>query len=123
MHRRALLSAALALLVTAGAPKIASAQTPASAQSGLGITNLIKSVDVVSGQFVATTVQGQKIPLNLSASPSANRGKSCPILNLSLGPIDLNLLGLAVNTSQICLAVSAERGSGNLLGNLLCEVA
>jgi hypothetical protein len=46
----------------------------------------------------------------------------CPILNLELGPIDLNVLGLRVETSKICLRVGANEGPGNLLGNLLCEL-
>jgi hypothetical protein len=48
---------------------------------------------------------------------------STPILNLHLGPIDLNLLGLHVKTSEICLSITAESGPGNLLGNLLSGLA
>jgi len=57
--------------------------------------------------------------LDLTAAPS---GGACPILNLQLGPIDLNLLGLVVNTSEICLKVTAYQ-NGGLLGALLCDVA
>jgi hypothetical protein len=57
----------------------------------------------------------------VTASPSGD--PDCPILNLHLGPIHLNLLGLVVDTSEICLAITAEHGSGNLLGNLLCSIA
>jgi hypothetical protein len=59
--------------------------------------------------------------LLVSVTPAAVAGQ-CPILNLSLGPIDLNLLGLVVETSPICLDVTAIRGGG-LLGDLLCGVA
>jgi hypothetical protein len=48
---------------------------------------------------------------------------SCPILDLQLGPLDLDLLGLRVQLSQIDLDITAEPGPGNLLGNLLCAVA
>ena len=48
---------------------------------------------------------------------------TCPILHLELGPLDLNLLGLRVQLNQVILDVTAERGPGNLLGNLLCAVA
>jgi hypothetical protein len=48
---------------------------------------------------------------------------ACSILHLVLGPIDLNLLGLHVTTNQIVLNITAEPGAGNLLGNLLCDVA
>src|SRR5204862_4733970 len=46
---------------------------------------------------------------------------TCPVLNLSLGPIHLNLLGLDVLTSPICLTITAIQGGG-LLGDLLCSV-
>ncbi len=41
-----------------------------------------------------------------------------PILNLALGPLDLNLLGLVVHLNQVVLNITAEGGPGNLLGNL-----
>jgi hypothetical protein len=47
---------------------------------------------------------------------------ACQILNLRLGPITLNLLGLAVRTNQINLRIDAVPGAGNLVGNLLCAV-
>jgi hypothetical protein len=48
---------------------------------------------------------------------------SCQILDLTLGPLDLNLLGLVVHLDTVHLNITAERGPGNLLGNLLCAVA
>jgi len=47
---------------------------------------------------------------------------ACTILTLDLGPLDLDLLGLVVELSAIDLDITAERGPGNLLGNLLCAV-
>jgi hypothetical protein len=47
----------------------------------------------------------------------------CPILHLTLGPLDLNLLGLRVQLNQVVLDVTAIPGPGNLLGNLLCAIA
>jgi len=58
-----------------------------------------------------------------SASALAAPAASCSILNLVIGPIDLNLLGLQITTDQIVLNISAIPGAGNLLGNLLCAVA
>jgi hypothetical protein len=43
------------------------------------------------------------------------------VLDLMLGPIDLTLLGLEVETSQICLEITADR-NGGLLGQLLCSL-
>ncbi len=48
---------------------------------------------------------------------------TCEILDLTLGPLDLNLLGLVVHLDTVHLEITAEQGPGNLLGNLLCAVA
>jgi hypothetical protein len=56
------------------------------------------------------------------ASSAAPLG-SCDILNLVLGPLDLNLLGLKVHLNQVVLNIVGATGAGNLLGNLLCAVA
>ena len=55
------------------------------------------------------------------AGTAQEPGASCPILNLQLAPINLSLLGLNVDTSAICLDVTAVPGA--LLGDLLCAVA
>jgi hypothetical protein len=50
----------------------------------------------------------------------------CDILTLEIPDgihLDIALLGLHVDTSGICLDVFAERGPGNLLGNLLCGIS
>jgi hypothetical protein len=47
----------------------------------------------------------------------------CQILFLDLGPLFLDVLGLEIDLSQIELDITAVRGPGNLLGNLLCAVA
>jgi hypothetical protein len=60
--------------------------------------------------------------ITLPVSDAAATG-SCTILNLTLGPLDLNLLGLVVHLDQVHLLVTGQTGPGNLLGNLLCGVA
>jgi len=55
------------------------------------------------------------------AAQAAEAG--CDILNLDLGPIFLDLLGLQLDLSEINLDLTAVPGPGNLLGNLLCQVA
>ena len=49
--------------------------------------------------------------------------QACQILELDIGAIHLDLLGLVVDLSPISLDVTAVPGAGNLLGNLLCAVA
>jgi len=58
-----------------------------------------------------------------SAATTHAAKATCQILNLTLGPLHLDLLGLVVDLNQIHLTINAESGSGNLLGNLLCAVA
>ena len=55
--------------------------------------------------------------------PVTARQATCEILTLTLGPLDLNLLGLRVQLNRLNLRITAESGPGNLLGNLLCDVA
>ena len=50
-------------------------------------------------------------------------GASCSVLNLDLGPLHLDVLGLVVDLNEVQLDITAVRGPGNLLGNLLCAVA
>jgi hypothetical protein len=47
---------------------------------------------------------------------------ACDILNLDLGPLFLNLLGLTVDLAPVVLDIRAVPGAGNLLGNLLCAI-
>ena len=46
----------------------------------------------------------------------------CRVLTLTLGPLDLNLLGLRVQLNQVNLRITAIPGGG-LLGDLLCGLA
>lgn len=57
------------------------------------------------------------------AARAAVAARTCSVLHLTLGPLDLNLLGLTVHLNQVVLNIDANSGSGNLLGNLLCAVA
>ncbi len=45
------------------------------------------------------------------------------MLDLTLGPLHLDLLGLMVDLNQVRLTINAVSGPGNLLGNLLCAIA
>jgi hypothetical protein len=103
------------------------AEKRAAALNRLGPDTVIplRFTDVIvrNGQLVALGTLGStpfEAPITFQTQPD---GDACPILHLMLGPIDLNLLGLVVQTSEICLAIDAVPGPGNLLGNLLCGVA
>jgi hypothetical protein len=59
---------------------------------------------------------------SVNTSRAANAALGCQVLNLVLGPLNLNLLGLVVTLNQVTLNITAVPGAGNLLGNLLCAV-
>jgi hypothetical protein len=65
-------------------------------------------------------INGQAIHARTAAT---GRAAACDILNLVLGPLDLDLLGLQIHLSRVVLDIVAVAGAGNLLGNLLCAVA
>jgi len=97
---------------------------------------VVDSIDLVGGQLVATAtatlnVVGQTvtrvvhIPLTLGGTPAAT-ADTCDILNLSLGPINLNLLGLIVNLDNCNngpITVDITGDDSGLLGQLLCGLA
>jgi hypothetical protein len=90
----------------------------------------IYSVGVLRGTLRGERVvrRGVRMPVNRSAVASQipPTPGACPVLNLTLGPLDLNLLGLRVRLSRVDLRVEAIPsplpGSG-LLGDLLCAVS
>ena len=59
----------------------------------------------------------------VNVSPAViQQGEICDVLDLILGPLDLNLLGLMVHLDRLRLTITAERGGG-LLGDLFCSLA
>lgn len=115
------------------------APAPAAAQTG-GTGLIIDNVDLeglsydpVTGLLTATggTVSGTfaGFPFTTDVEnfviellPDDGLGGACSVLDLELGPIDLDVLGLHVDTSAICLELTAMAGQG-LLGDLLCGLA
>jgi hypothetical protein len=59
----------------------------------------------------------------LSAPAQPAQAAGCQVLDLLLGPVHLDLLGLVVNLNQVHLNITAQPGNGNLLGNLVCAIA
>jgi hypothetical protein len=84
------------------------------------------------GTLVLETKDGRRavttatMPVTL-ASGAASSGLTaqlltCEILELTLGPLDLNLLGLEVHLDTVHLVIEANP-AGGLLGQLLCAIA
>jgi hypothetical protein len=75
---------------------------------------------------LTTTVNGvtSVIPGVVAGVTNNAATTSCSVLSLTIGPINLNLLGLVVDVpNPIVVNITAVPGAGNLLGNLLCDVA
>jgi len=59
----------------------------------------------------------------IAGAPSGGKAVgTCDILNLVLGPLDLNVLGLEIHLDTVVLDIIANP-AGGLLGDLLCAVA
>ena len=79
---------------------------------------------IVNGtQSVISTFAAPIALPTTNGAPAAQAAASCQILNLVLGPLNLNVLGLVISIpNPIVLNITAVPGAGNLLGNLLCQV-
>lgn len=146
------LSGALLFGVAAPSSAAAPAAPPAASQAAqlAGATSTINQVIPGVGTFVGsfsptgftyqngqlavtglvtgtlTTLTGTQVPVSQTVTTtvqSAAANGTCDILNLVLGPLHLNLLGLTVDLNQVVLNITAQSGAGNLLGNLLCSIA
>jgi len=91
--------------------------------SDINITQVTRDATTGALNLVGTvtgTILGKTFTTDLTGTITpAKNAKNCPVLDLHLAPINLSLLGLNVNTSQICLNINAQK-NGGLLGNLLC---
>jgi hypothetical protein len=150
MRLRIPLLAALAAIVAAFAVTAATATAaPARGTIAAPISTTTAAGDVLSGTLqitsfalndagqlvangvfngsVTNAVTGIVTPLeqtltNIAVSNTA-AGVGCQILDLTLGPLNLDVLGLVVTLNQVHLNITAQPGPGNLLGNLLCSVS
>ena len=147
--KRFILVAALALTMATAATvaPLASAAPPAATisnaisgttASGLNLTSTLSNIrfvnqngqlavtGVLNGQVtnavgdVVSTIQDLAVTLPVGG---ALAGGSCSILDLTVGPLHLDLLGLVVDLNQVHLTITGQTGNGQLLGNLLCGLA
>jgi hypothetical protein len=126
------LLASISFLIGFAFPQAEAAKKPKP--TSIDLIPTITSVSIANGQLVAsgtatatvkgttTTVPFSGVPVNLALAEDQSAAGACPILDLELGPITLDLLGLVVETSPICLKITAYEGGG-LLGDLLCGIA
>lgn len=80
------------------------------------------ATQVINGGTVVTQITQSITDLAVDLIGSGP-GSSCQILELDIpGGLELDLLGLVVDLAPVNLEIRAERGPGNLLGNLLCAL-
>jgi hypothetical protein len=90
------------------------------------------AVGAAVAQFKPTAENPQNLPTKavrkaftarvLSVRRFSSAQKICPVLDLTLGPLDLNLLGLMVHLDKVHLTITAD-SHGGLLGQLFCSIA
>lgn len=68
---------------------------------------------------LATSGVGFAVPLRKGATTTT---ATCSVLDLVLGPLNLQLLGLNVSLNQVHLAITADP-TGGVLGSLFCQLA
>jgi len=96
--------------------------------TGINITRTLHNAQGLITGVVGTvtgTVAGQafRTAVTITGGTTGATTPATQVLNLHLGPIDLNVLGLEVKTSEICLKITAQPGQGNLLGNLVAGLS
>lgn len=144
MARLRLLLAAAMLGTIMLVPATASAAPPTPSGISTPVSGTLAGISSFEGVFTLTrvavrdgelvalgTLTGTVTNLITGATQAVSQAISlpllldgtCEILHLTLGPLDLDLLGLVVHLDQVVLEIDAESGPGNLLGNLLCAVA
>jgi hypothetical protein len=86
---------------------------------GLALQGVLNGTVTNAAGTVLSTITNLPITLPVIGAASG----TCSILDLTLGPLHLDLLGLVVDLNQVHLTITGETGPGNLLGNLLCGLA
>lgn len=95
-----------------------------------GLTTLINTqgVSKALNQVLATTVNllnsvSLQVPAVGNGTFTTAAAATTPVLDLSVAPVHLDLLGVLVDTSPIHLTITAHAGDGLVLGNVLTDLA
>jgi len=84
------------------------------------VSGSITYTNPATGAQLTETFEREEATLRRVGGPTS---PVCEILELDIGPIHLDLLGLVIDIAPIRIDITAESGPGNLLGNLLCALA
>lgn len=88
---------------------------------GLALQGVLNGTVTNAAGDLLRTITNQTVTLPVGGAVAGGGG--CSILDLTLGPLHLDLLGLVVDLNQVHLTITGQTGNGQLLGNLLCGLA
>jgi len=115
----------MTLQLSAATPRAQAANSHNIVITGVSLTDfqVVNHVLQAAGTVTGTLAGAPFTTAAIFALQAAPTGSGqCSVLNLQLAPIHISLLGLHVDTSAICLNITASQ-NGGLLGNLLCGLA
>ncbi|HYH67793.1 MAG TPA: VCBS repeat-containing protein, partial [Urbifossiella sp.] len=91
-----------------------------TAYSGATVgTTLNTLFNLAAAADVGATLAGLSLPTVVTPPVDPPPASTDALVILHLNPLDINLLGLEIDSSPITVTVSVEQGSGKLLGNAL----
>jgi hypothetical protein len=119
--------AALAAVLALAIPATAGASTKSTLSMSAKITSFratasgVTANGVLSGRLRSgTSVSRDSAPVKFAVA-AKRHGRRCNVITLRLAPLDLELLGVQVQTSHISLDVYARKG--RVLGDLFCALS
>jgi hypothetical protein len=89
-------------------------------QLSQGISN--RSLRAANARLAARPARALYLQARLVQQQATPAAPVCQVLDLVLGPLNLNLLGLEVDLNRVHLAVTATPGGG-VLGDLFCKLS
>jgi hypothetical protein len=127
MRPHSFIVAAVAAILALAIPASANAATSSSMSMRAKITSFHATASgvVADGTLTGklrsgTSVSRDSAPVRFKVAAKRS-GKRCDVITLRLAPLDLELLGVQVQTSHISLDVYARKG--RVLGDLFCALA
>lgn len=89
----------------------------------------VKGVRIAAARALSSAVQrrpGHALRFTAYFNPAVTASQAatatCPVLDLVVGPLNLQLLGLVVDLNRVHLTITATRGAG-VLGDTFCKLA
>jgi hypothetical protein len=83
----------------------------------------VKAARAINARLSRHPMRALKTRARLVPQATASQASpTCQVLDLVLGPLNVQLLGLVVDLNQVHLSITATRGGG-ILGDVFCQLA